>query len=126
MPQSADIGSRRLISLAPTAWVQWLLGDETLKATDLLSADFQWIGRESDALIRVRSWSHGNFIVVNEIQLHYDSEMPRRMRVYTALAHERYGEPVYPVLVNILPPPADVDIPARFESEFLGLVARQE
>lgn len=126
MIQRADIGSRRLISLAPTAWVRWLLGDDTLDAIDLLSADFQWVSRESDALIRVRSPAHGDFVVVNEIQLRYDPLMPSRMRAYAGLAHERYGVPVYPVLVNILPPPAEVDIPTRFESEFLGLVARQD
>ncbi len=126
MTQRADIGSRRLISLAPTAWVRWLLGDDTLDAIDLLSADFQWISRESDALIRVRSPAHGDFVVVNEIQLRYDPLMPRRMRAYAGLAHERYGVPVYPVLVNVLPPPAGTDIPTRFESEFLGLVSRQD
>ena len=126
MTQRADIGSRRLISLAPTAWVRWLLGDDTLDAIDLLSADFQWVSRESDALIRVHSPTHGDFVVVNEIQLHHDPRMPSRMRAYAGLAHERYGEPIYPVLVNILPPPAGVDIPTRFVSEFLGLVARQD
>ena len=126
MAQRADIGSRRLISLAPTAWVRWLLGDDTLDAIDLLSADFQWVSRESDALIRVHSPTHGDFVVVNEIQLHHDPRMPSRMRAYAGLAHERYGEPIYPVLVNILPPPAGVDIPTRFVSEFLGLVARQD
>jgi len=126
MTQRADIGSRRLISLAPTAWVRWLLGDDTLDAVDLLSADFQWVSRESDALIRVRSPAHGDFVVVNEIQLRHDPNMPARMRAYAGLAHERYGVPVYPVLVNILPPPAGVEVPTRFESEFLGLVARQD
>ncbi|MBS1252232.1 MAG: hypothetical protein MAG451_01270 [Anaerolineales bacterium] len=103
MTQPADIGSRRLISLAPTAWVRWLLGDDTLDAVDLLSADFQWVGRESDTLIRVRSPDHGDFVVINEIQLHYDPEMPRRMRAYAGLAHERYVEPIYPVLVISCP-----------------------
>ena len=126
MTKRADIGSRRLISLAPTAWVRWLLGDDTLEAIDLLSADFQWVGRESDALIRVRSPQHGDFVVINEIQLRYDPAMPRRMMAYAGLARERYGEPVYPVLVNILPPSAGVEIPTRFESEFLGLTARQD
>jgi predicted transposase YdaD len=126
MAQRADIGSRRLISLAPTAWVRWLLGDDTLDAIDLLSADFQWVSRESDALIRVHSPTHGDFVVVNEIQLHHDPRMPSRIRAYAGLAHERYSMPIYPVLVNILPPPAGVDIPTRFESEFMGLVARQD
>ncbi|MBS1252049.1 MAG: hypothetical protein MAG451_01085 [Anaerolineales bacterium] len=123
MTQRADIGSRRLISLAPTAWVRWLLGDDTLDAIDLLSADFQWVSRESDTLIRARSPTLGDFVVINEIQLRYDAEMPIRMWAYTALSHERYRQPVYPVLVNILPPPAGVDIPTRFEYAFLGLKA---
>lgn len=126
MPDRADIGSRRLISLDPTGWVRWLLEDDTLDTLDLLSADFQWVGRESDAVLRVRSSAHGTFIVVNEIQLHYDTGMPARMRAYAALAHERYREPVYPVLVNVLPPSGEPNIPTRFESAFLGLVARQD
>jgi hypothetical protein len=32
MAKGADIGSKRLISLAPTAWVRWLIGDSTVEA----------------------------------------------------------------------------------------------
>ena len=42
MARSVDIGSKRLISLAPTPWVRWLTGDNRLEALDLLSGDFQW------------------------------------------------------------------------------------
>jgi predicted transposase YdaD len=34
--------------------------------------------------------------------------------------------PVYPVLVNILPPPSTVVVSNCFESDFLGLQARQD
>jgi predicted transposase YdaD len=48
------------------------------------------------------------------------------MRAYAALAQERYGLPVYPVLVNILPSPSTVVVSNCFESDFLGLQARQD
>lgn len=126
MAKGADIGSKRLISLAPTAWVRWLLQDDTLEVSEMLAADFQWISRESDALLRVHSPVHGGFIVLNEIQLRPDSNMPRRMAAYAALAHERYSLPIYPVVVNILPPVDEAPLPDRCEYELLGLIARQD
>ena len=50
--------------------------------------------------------------------------MPNRMRSYAALASEVYKMPVFPVLINIMP--YGKPIPTRFESEFLGLTARQD
>jgi len=122
----ADIGSKRLISLAPDAWVQWLLDDPQAHTTDMLSADFQWLGREIDALLRVHSPTAGEFLLLNEVQLHYRSDMPLRMRAYTGLAAERYKLPIVPVLVNILEPASHIDIPRRYFSEFHGLVALQD
>lgn len=122
----ADIGSKRLISLAPDAWVQWLLDDSEVRTTDVLSADFQWVGRETDALLKVRSSTSGEFLVLNEVQLHYRPDMPLRMRAYAGLAAERYKLPVVPVLINILEPAKSLDIPGQYFSEFLGLVARQD
>jgi predicted transposase YdaD len=69
---------------------------------------------------------HGEFLILNELQLRYTDKMPLRMRVYAALAQERYGLPVYPILVNILPPPSTVVVSNQFESDFLGLQARQD
>jgi predicted transposase YdaD len=48
------------------------------------------------------------------------------MNAYAALAEERYDLPVYPVLVNILPPPRGVEVVDRFESTLLGLMARRD
>jgi predicted transposase YdaD len=48
------------------------------------------------------------------------------MRAYPALAEEKYKLPVYPVLVNILPPARNVVIPDRYERTFMGLRALQE
>ncbi|MGK7902983.1 MAG: DUF4351 domain-containing protein [Hormoscilla sp.] len=52
--------------------------------------------------------------------------MPRRVRAYTALAEEKYNLPVYPILVNILKPTPGVPIATRYESEFMGIYARQD
>jgi predicted transposase YdaD len=52
--------------------------------------------------------------------------MPERMRVYIALAEEKYGLPVYAVLINILPPAQNVIIPSRFERNFMGQQSRQD
>lgn len=124
--KGADTGSKRLISLAPDAWVRWLLHDERVEVVDFLSADFQYVSRETDALLKVRRPDMGEFLVLNELQLHYQDRMPRRMRAYAALAEERYDLPVYPVLVNILQPSASKPIPRQYHSEFLGQVAHQD
>jgi predicted transposase YdaD len=76
--------------------------------------------------MKVRSPINGEFLILTELQLRYNSKMPLRMRAYAALAQERYGLPVYPVLVNILPPSDKTVVCDRFESNFLGLQARQD
>lgn len=126
MAKGADIGSKRLISLAPQAWVRWLLGDPRVEVIDFLSGDFQWVSRETDVLIRVKREDIGEFLVLNELQLRYHAELPRRMRAYAALAEERYGLPTFPVLVNILSPRETMEIPNQYRREFLGLVAQQD
>ncbi len=125
MAKSADIGSKRLISLAPEAWVRWLVGDERVEFVDMLSADFQWVNRETDVLMRARQPDLGEFLILNEIQLRYNDKLPRRIQAYAALAEERFERPVYPVLVNILNPGA-AHIPTQYHTEFLGLVARRD
>lgn len=122
----ADIGSKRLIGLAPNAWVQWVTDIPDVVARNILDAEFQWLSRESDVLVRAYSPQHGEFLVLNELQSQYTSRMPRRMRAYAALAQEKYNLPVYPVLVNIFQPEGNVTIPTRYESNFMGLIARQD
>lgn len=126
MPKSADIGSKRLISLAPDAWVQWVTQNPEVVARDILTSEFQWLSRESDVLIKANSPQHGDFLILNELQLRYKPNIPKRMRAYAALAEERYDLPTYPVLVNILPPSVSMQIASRYESEFMGLQARQD
>jgi len=124
MARTVDIGSKRLISLAPTTWVRWLTGDNSLEVVDFLSGDFQWVAWANDVLIKVRSPAWGEFLVANDMQLRPHQHMARRLRAYAALGEERYNLPVYPVVVNILPGSyADIN---GYRSEFMGLVAQQD
>lgn len=74
----------------------------------------------------IRAWDPelGEFLIANEIQLRYSGEMPRRMRLYAALAEEKFKLPVYPVLVVILPE-SDV-IPTFYHSRLGDLEAHQD
>lgn len=126
MAGPADIGSKRLIGLAPDAWVRWVTQRPQVVADAIVSADFQWVSRESDVLLRVHDPEIEHFLVLNEIQLRYDPRLPRRMHAYAALAEERYDVPVYPVLVNILPPPPGATVADRYETTLLGLQARRD
>ncbi len=126
MPKQADIGSKKLASINLTGWVNWLLQREDVEAQELLSGEFQWISRETDLLIRSYTPEHGEFLTLNELQLRPTLRTPRRVNAYASLAEERYGIPVYPVVLNILPhsePAASVDY---YESYFMGLYARRE
>ncbi|MFM6136142.1 MAG: hypothetical protein ACKPCP_18630, partial [Sphaerospermopsis kisseleviana] len=88
----------------PNTWVKWITQRSDLQVQDILNTEFQWIERESDVLLKVLSPEIGEFLLLNELQLRYNKRMPRRIRAYTALAEESYNLPVYPVLINILPP----------------------
>lgn len=125
MPKAADISTKRLISLAPENWVKWVTQIPDIIYGEIINSEFQWISRESDVLVRATSPQYGEFIVLNELQLRYKPEMPKRMRAYAALAEEKYNLPTYPVLVNILKE-SDVEIPTSYESQFAGLQARQD
>jgi predicted transposase YdaD len=125
MTKKADIGSKRLISLAPDNWVRWLTKRNDLKIKEFLSSEFQWVSRDNDVLLKVFSPTEGEFLILNELQLRYNSKMPRRIRAYTALAEERYNLPLYPILVNILPSTTTL-IESCYQSEFMGIKAYQD
>lgn len=125
MAKPADVSTKRLISLAPNNWVKWVTQIPDVVAGEILNSEFQWISRESDVLIRVESKEYGKFLVLNELQLRYKPEMPRRMRAYAGLAEEKYKLPTYPVLINILKT-GDAEIPTRYESNLAGLQVRQD
>jgi predicted transposase YdaD len=122
----ADIGGKRLISLAPDAWAQWVTQQLDVVALEIMGSDFQWVSRENDVLIKAYSPQLGEFLILTELQLRYNTKLPLRIRAYAALAQEKYGLPVYPVLINILPPPSTTMVSDRFSESFLGLEARQD
>jgi predicted transposase YdaD len=59
MPKPADIGTKRLISLAPNNWVKWVTQIPDIVTSDILDPQFQWVSRESDVLYHVRQISYG-------------------------------------------------------------------
>jgi len=125
MVKKADISTKKLISLSPENWVKWVTQIPDITTGEILNSEFQWISRESDVLVKATSPQYGEFLVLNELQLRYKPETPKRMRAYAALAEEKYDLPTYPVLINILKE-SETEIPKRYESEFAGLQARQD
>lgn len=125
MVKKADISTKKLISIAPENWVKWVTQIPDIITGEIINSEFQWISRESDVLVKATSLQYGEFLVLNELQLRYKLEMPKRMRAYAALAEEKYNLPTYPVLINILKE-SEEEIPHRYESEFAGLQARQD
>ncbi|HIK03379.1 MAG TPA: Rpn family recombination-promoting nuclease/putative transposase [Trichormus sp. M33_DOE_039] len=125
MTKAADVSTKKLISLAPDNWVRWVTQMPDIIAGEILNSEFQWISRESDVLIRVASPEYGEFLVLNELQLRYQPQMPRRMRAYAGLAEEKYNLPTYPVLINILKT-SNEEIPTTFTSNFAGLRVIQD
>jgi predicted transposase YdaD len=124
--KKADIGGKRLLGLAPDTWAQWVTQQNDVVMREILGSEFQWVSRENDVLMKVYSPTWGEFLILTELQLRYAIKMPLRMRAYIALAEEKYGLPVFPVLVNILPPSKNTEIPDRFESNFLGIRSLQD
>ncbi|NET11697.1 MAG: Rpn family recombination-promoting nuclease/putative transposase [Okeania sp. SIO1H6] len=125
MTKKVDISSKRIIGISPSRWVEWVTEITNVTVEEIISSDFQWVSREGDVLLSVSSQEHGEFLVLNEMQLRYNTEMPRRMRAYAALAEEKYKKPVYPVLINILQPSTPTEIVNCYESEFLDVRAYQ-
>ncbi len=125
MVKPADVSTKRLISLAPDNRVRWVTAIPNINVREILNSEFQWISRESDVLIRVHSPEDGEFLVLNELQLRYNSQLPRRMRAYAALAEEKYNLPTYPVLINILQT-SQVEISTSYVSNIAGLQVRQD
>ncbi|MEH2022606.1 Rpn family recombination-promoting nuclease/putative transposase [Nostoc sp.] len=125
MNKAADISTKKLISLAPNNWAKWVTGIPDIVTGEILNTEFQWISRQSDVVIQAESPQYGKFLILNELQLRYTSEMPRRMRAYAALAEEKYKLQTYPVLINILKI-SNSEIPTSFASNFIGLRAIQD
>jgi predicted transposase YdaD len=126
MATLADTSGKKVISLIPEQWAHWVTGLDLEDFTDcaVLSGDFQVLERSTDALLRVTHPVTGVFLILFEFQLHYRKAMPVRIAAYSAMAEEKYGLRVYPVLLNLLP--YGQEIPTRYESNLLGLYARRD
>ena len=117
-PKVADISSKRLIDLMPTEWLRWVTKLSNIQVREMVDADFQWISRHSDALVKAYTVEQGEFLVLIEVQLRVDEQMPRRMDAYIGLARQKYGLQVYPVLINILPPSQRSDMQTSLKRPF--------
>lgn len=126
MAKPVDIGSKRLVRLTTIPWVRWLTGDETAQVVDMLPGEFQWMSRANDILLKLSSKRHGQFLLLNEMQLRPDPNMPLRIRAYAGLAEEHFHLPIYPVVINILPPTTKDPILNQYHSEFMGILAHQD
>ncbi len=124
MAKQSDITSKRLIAIAPEEWVRWATNVADASNCEILSGEFQVISRETDMLILVHESSIGEFLTLFEVQTRYSVEMPKRIRAYAAFAEAKYDLPVFPILINILP--YQQTIPTCYESNFLGIYARQD
>lgn len=122
--RAADLGGRKLIGLLPDDWLRFVTSRPGIRSLEQLEGSFQWVGRETDVLLRVTDPEAGEFLVAIELQLHPDRNMPLRVDVYAALGEQKYGLPVYPVVINILPGAASgVD---HYTSTVLDLSARRD
>jgi predicted transposase YdaD len=126
MVKTSDIGGKRLISLAPDLWAQWVTQCSDVVAQEILGSEFEWVSRANDVLLKAYSPQEGEFLILNELQLRHKANLSLRMKAYAGLAQEKYNLPVYPVLVNILPPPEPLTISDRFRSSIFGLESRQD
>ena len=122
---SKDVGGKHLIDRDPDGWVRWLLEAPSLVVEEVLTTDFQFVGRRSDSLLRVRG-KLGPFGVLTELQLYYDPKMPARMQNYTAMARQKTRLNIVPIVVYLTPLPAGVELPTCYHSEFMGLVTHQD
>ncbi|WP_293115987.1 hypothetical protein [Okeania sp. SIO1I7] len=86
MTKKVDISSKRLIGIAPSRWVEWVTEITNITVEEIISSGFQWVSREGDVLLSVSSQEYGEFLVLNEMQLRYNTEMPRRVHTYATLA----------------------------------------
>ena len=126
MSQKADISGKQTINIYNRAWAEWVLQDQEIVVEAELSGEFQFIGRASDSLLRVRSKNEKSFLSLTELQLRHDKKMPKRTTAYAALARHKYNLEVYVTIIYLLPPSKGTSIASSFHSEFMGQVGHQD
>jgi predicted transposase YdaD len=120
-----DIGSKFLIDRDPEGWVRWLLNDANIVVKSVLSTEFQFVARRTDTLLMAER-GHIRFLVLIEIQLHYDPKMPERLQNYSAMARQKFRLPVVPIVVYLTEPGDGTEVATCYHEEFMGLVTRQD
>ena len=121
----ADLGGKRNVHRYARAWAEWILHTRAVEIEAELSGEFQFIGRASDSLLRVRGESQ-SFLVLTELQTYYDTRMPRRLAAYAALAREKYDLDCFVSVVYFFPPSEGTGLLDAFHSEFMGQLAHQD
>jgi len=120
-----DISGKYLIDRDPEGWVRWLLKDDSLEFVQVLSTEFQFVARHSDSLLEVRQ-GDTHFAALAELQLYYDHDMPERIHVYAALARQKFGLDIIPIIVYMIPPADGQEIKTAYHREFRGMVTHQD
>lgn len=120
-----DTGGKYLLGQDPDGWVQWLLGDPSLRVTGVLTSEFQFVARRGDSLLQVMG-DQGEFCILSELQLRHEAQMPARLQNYCALARQSTGLNVVPIVVYLTPPPQGVEIATFYHVEYMGLVTHQD
>jgi predicted transposase YdaD len=120
-----DLGGKRTINIYNQAWLQWTLQGEAVTVESEVSAEFQFVARATDSLLRAQGPA-GPFLTLTELQFHYDPEMPARLAAYAALARQKYKLDVFVTVVNLLPPPASVTPERALHRDFMGQMAHQD
>jgi predicted transposase YdaD len=121
-----DASAKRAIHLYARAWVEWLLEPQQVEIEAESSVEFEFVGRRTDVLLRVRDEAAGRYLVLIELQTRYDPAMSRRLAAYAALAREKYELDVYVIVVYLIPPPNEVDLARGFYSQWMGQTAQQD
>ncbi len=120
-----DIGGKYLIDRDPEGWVRWLLHEPDATVTQTLSSEFQFVGRRSDSLLQVML-NGVLFLVLIELQLHYDLAMPLRMLIYCALARQKYSLPVLPIVIYLVEPSPGIAVAENYHTDFKGYITHQD
>ncbi len=121
----ADISGKQTINIYIQAWVEWVLQQQQIEVEAELSGEFQFIARVTDSLLQV-SDKDGRFLVLTELQLRYDDDMPDRLAAYATLARRKYKQEVYVTVVYFMPPSVGKTIVEAYHHQFMGQQAHQD
>ena len=83
-----DIGGKQTINIYNQAWAEWVLQQQQVEVEAELSGEFQFIARATDSLLQINS-PEARFLVLTELQLLYDEDMPDRLAAYATLARRK-------------------------------------